>query len=165
MLRLDGIIYTLINLVILYVAMRHFLIGPIQSVLAKRKEMIDQQFAQAQSRQEEAEQKKQQYDELLAHAKEESARMLDTSRDNAQKEYAQRISEAEQQASHILEKAQKDIAQEREKAMGDMQSQIAQVAMAAAGKILMEQADVQVDRSIYDQYITGGGDTREADGN
>lgn len=33
MLRLDGIVFTLINLLILYAALRHFLIGPIQSVL------------------------------------------------------------------------------------------------------------------------------------
>ena len=57
MLRLDGIIFTIINLVILYVAMRHFLIGPIQSVLAKRKELIDSQFAKAEEKEEPTEKK------------------------------------------------------------------------------------------------------------
>ena len=47
MLRLDGIVFTLINLLILYAALRHFLIGPIQSVLEQRKQMIDGQFASA----------------------------------------------------------------------------------------------------------------------
>ena len=53
MLRFDGFIFTLLNLIILYAAMRHFLIGPIQNVLAARKEMIDGQFAAAQSKEEE----------------------------------------------------------------------------------------------------------------
>ena len=122
MLRFDGFIFTLLNLVVLYVAMRHFLIGPIQNVLAARKEMIDKQFATAQSK-------------------------------------------AERQANRILEKAKQDVENEREQAMEAMQKQIAGVAMAAAGKILKEQADSSVDRSIYDQYIAGIGESHEADGN
>ena len=77
MLRLDGIIFTIINLVILYVAMRHFLIGPIQSVLAKRKELIDSQFAKAEEKEAEALELKDKYDDMLSHTKEESARILD----------------------------------------------------------------------------------------
>ena len=70
MLRLDGIIFTIINLVILYVAMRHFLIGPIQSVLAKRKELIDSQFAKAEEKEAEALELKDKYDDMLSHTKE-----------------------------------------------------------------------------------------------
>ena len=81
MLRLDGIIFTIINLVILYVAMRHFLIGPIQSVLAKRKELIDSQFAKAEEKEAEALELKDKYDDMLSHTKEESARILETSRE------------------------------------------------------------------------------------
>ena len=139
MLRFDGFIFTLLNLVVLYVAMRHFLIGPIQNVLAARKEMIDKQFTAAQSKEDEAMQLKQRYDGLLENAKEESKQIVEESRTRAGKE--------------------------REQAMEAMQKQIAGVAMAAAGKILKEQADSSVDRSIYDQYIAGIGESHEADGN
>ena len=158
MLRFDGFIFTLLNLVVLYVAMRHFLIGPIQNVLAARKEMIDKQFATAQSKEDEAMQLKQRYDGLLENAKEES-------RTRAGKEYEERVQKAERQANRILEKAKQDVENEREQAMEAMQKQIAGVAMAAAGKILKEQADSSVDRSIYDQYIAGIGESHEADGN
>ena len=76
MLRLDGIVFTLINLLILYAALRHFLIGPIQSVLEQRKQMIDGQFASAAGKEEQAMQLKGQYEGLLADAKEESRRIL-----------------------------------------------------------------------------------------
>ncbi len=165
MLRFDGFIFTLLNLIILYAAMRHFLIGPIRNVLAARKEMIDGQFAAAQSKEEEAMQLKQQYDGLLENAKEESMQIVEDSKVRADHEYEICVQKAEKQANHILEKARKDVETEREKAMENMQKQIAGVAMAAAGKILMEQADVQVDRSIYDQYIAGIGESHEADGN
>lgn len=41
MLRLDAIVYTLVNLLILYAGLRHFLIKPIQSVMEQRKSMIE----------------------------------------------------------------------------------------------------------------------------
>lgn len=89
MLRLDGIIFTIINLVILYVAMRHFLIGPIQSVLAKRKELIDSQFAKAEEKEAEALELKDKYDDMLSHTKEESARILETSQGKCKKRIRQ----------------------------------------------------------------------------
>lgn len=165
MLRLDGIIFTIINLVILYVAMRHFLIGPIQSVLAKRKELIDSQFAKAEEKEAEALELKDKYDDMLSHTKEESARILETSRENAKKEYDNRIQKAESQASQILAKAQKDIELEREKTIEDLHSQIAQVAMEAAGKILMEKVGASTDQALYNQYITGAGDSHESNSN
>ena len=132
MLRFDGFIFTLLNLVVLYVAMRHFLIGPIQNVLAARKEMIDKQFATAQSKEDEAMQLKQRYDGLLENAKEESKQIVEESRTRAGKEYEERVQKAERQANRILEKAKQDVENEREQAMEAMQKQIAGVAMAAA---------------------------------
>ena len=76
MLRLDGIVFTLINLLILYVALRHFLIGPIRSVLEQRKQLIDGQFASAAGKEEQALQLKKQYEGLLADAKDQSRKIL-----------------------------------------------------------------------------------------
>ena len=163
MLRLDGVIFTLINLLVLYAAMKHFLFGPIQNVLNQRKEIVQNQLTDAQHSKEEAEKTKQEYEGLLLHAKEESMQMMETARVNAQKEYDSKLEEASLQADHILEKAQKDIVLEQEKAMGDMQSRIAQVAMAAAGKILMENADSTKNQLIYDEYIKRAGEGYEAD--
>ena len=74
--------------------------------------------------------------------------------------------EQKRQANRILEKAKQDVETTSAKqAMEAMQKQIAGVAMAAAGKILKEQAHSSVDRSIYDQYIAGIGESHEADGN
>ncbi len=102
---------------------------------------------------------------MLSHTKEESARILETSRENAKKEYDNRIQKAESQASQILAKAQKDIELEREKTIEDLHSQIAQVAMEAAGKILMEKVDASTDQALYNQYITGAGDSHESNSN
>ena len=56
MLNFDiNILWSLINLIILFVLMRLFLFKPIKKVLAKRKEMIDSQFKEAEEKEKSAE--------------------------------------------------------------------------------------------------------------
>ncbi len=46
MIKIDiNLVFTIINLIVLYLLMKKFLFGPIISVMEKRKTMIDQQFA------------------------------------------------------------------------------------------------------------------------
>lgn len=164
MLRLDGIVFTLINLLLLYAGLRHFLIRPIQTVLEKRSRLISGQFSEARKKEAAAEEKKERYETLLANAKSESVRMLEESRAAAQKEYEQKLLEAETQAEHILKKAQRDAEMERERAVAEVQTQIAQVAVAAAGKLLLQHTDSAVNQSIYEQYIGKAGERHGADG-
>ena len=69
MLRLDVIVYTLVNLLILYAGLRHFLIKPIQSVMEQRKSMIEKQFSEAKETMDEANRQKNDYEDLLKGVK------------------------------------------------------------------------------------------------
>lgn len=164
MLRLDGIIFTLVNLLILYAGLRHFLIRPVQTVLEKRSRLISEQFSEAQEKEAAADEKKERYEVLLANAKSESVHMLEKSKAAAQKAYEQKLLDAETQAEHILKKARKDAALEKEKAAAQLQTQIAQAAAAAAGKLLMQHTDSAVNQLIYEQYIGKAGEIHGADG-
>ena len=42
-----NLVFTIINLIVLYLLMKKFLFGPILNVMEQRKNMIDQQFASA----------------------------------------------------------------------------------------------------------------------
>ena len=76
MLRLDAIVYTLVNLLILYAGLRHFLIKPIQSVMEQRKSMIEKQFSEAKETMDEANRQKIDYEDLLKGAKEEARHIV-----------------------------------------------------------------------------------------
>lgn len=165
MLRLDGIIYTIINLIILYVALRHFLVGPIQAVLAKRKSLIEGQLANAKETQEKADSLKAQYDTMLSNAKEESVKIIEQSRETAQKEYDQKMEDAQQDAAQLMERTRKNLELEKEKNMAQMQEQIAGVAMAAVGKILADNANSDINEAIYQQYIENAGGAYDTNGN
>ena len=49
-----NLVFTIINLIVLYLLMKKFLFGPILNVMEQRKNMIDQQFASAKDTEEQA---------------------------------------------------------------------------------------------------------------
>ena len=166
MLKLDlsTIVLTLINLIVLYLLMKKFLINPVLSIMKQREAMIQGQFADAKRAQQEADKEKQQYQEKITTAREESVKIVEQARANATAEYEAKVAAAEQKTRSMLEKAQKQIEQEREIALRDMQSEISTLAMAAAGKILSESKGQEQDRSLYQEFFAKAGDVDDADG-
>ena len=79
-----NLVFTIINLIVLYLLMKKFLFGPILNVMEQRKNMIDQQFASAKDTEEQAYELKGKYEDALKSAKDESMRIVNQSgRDRA----------------------------------------------------------------------------------
>ena len=73
MIKIDiNLVFTIINLLVLYLLMKKFLFGPIIKVMDVRKAMIDQQFAGAKEQEDQAKALKEQYEGALKSAREES---------------------------------------------------------------------------------------------
>ena len=115
LLRIDwNVLFTIINLIVLYLLLKKFLIGPVTGIMQKRKEMIEGQLADADDKKKQAGELKQQYEDMLKGAHEESVKILEEARKNAQKEYDSKVKSADAQADKIIENAQKTIELERE---------------------------------------------------
>ena len=71
-----NLVFTIINLIVLYLLMKKFLFGPILNVMEQRKNMIDQQFASAKETEEKAYELKGKYEDALKSAKDESMRIV-----------------------------------------------------------------------------------------
>ena len=89
MIKIDiNLVFTIINLIVLYLLMKKFLFGPIIGVMEKRKAMIDEQFASAEKTTTEANQLKGQYEDALKSAKEESFSIVEQAKDEAKVQYS-----------------------------------------------------------------------------
>ena len=147
-----NLVFTIINLIVLYLLMKKFLFGPILNVMEQRKNMIDQQFASAKDTEEQAYELKGKYEDALKSAKDESMRIVNQAKD-----------EAKVQAERIVKDAntQADIRTEQENAMKAMESRVAEIALDAASKIMGEKNSSQQDLSLYDQFIKEAGDSND----
>ena len=144
MIKIDiNLVFTIINLLVLYLLMKKFLFGPIIKVMDERKAMIDQQFAGAKAQEDQAKALKEQYEGALKSAREESFQIMEQARKEA--------------------KAQEDINTERENAMRQMKDDVASLAMEAAGKIIGKNSGADQDLSLYDQFIEKAGDPDDSD--
>ena len=153
MLRLDGIVFTIINLIVLYLILRHFLIGPIRNIMQKRDEMLAKQFADAKAKEEQAAEMKTQYEALI----------LENAKARADSEYEKRLDQAKKEADKVVQRANVAASQEKEKMLGDVQSQISALALTAARKVLLDGDTKEQNAAFYREFTKKAGETYDTD--
>ena len=151
-----GLVWTIINLIVLFLLLRHFLINPVSNIMEQRRKLIADGLQNAQDTQDEANRLKAEYEEALSGAKKESAEIVDKARIDARAEYNRIVGEAGAKAGNIIENAKENVRIEREQTMKELQSQIAGLAIASAEKIVGDK-----EQNIYDQFLGEVGGTDE----
>lgn len=151
-----GLVWTIINLIVLFLLLRHFLINPVSNIMEQRRKLIADGLQNAQDTQDEANRLKAEYEEALSGAKKESAEIVDKARIGARAEYDRIVGEAGAKAGNIIENAKENVRIEREQTMKELQSQIAGLAIASAEKIVGDK-----EQNIYDQFLGEVGGTDE----
>ena len=157
-----NLVWNIINLIVLYLLLKHFLIGPVMNIMEQRKLMIEEGFRNAQTAQDDANRLKQEYETALSGAKQESVQLIEDARKSAKAEYDRIIIEAGEKADTMLESAKESVRVEREQTMKELKSQIAGLAAASAAKIISGNADEKESQDLYDQFLKEAG---ENDGN
>ena len=151
-----GLVWTIINLIVLFLLLRHFLINPVSNIMEQRRKLIADGLQNAQDTQDAANRVKAEYEEALSGAKKESAEIVDKARIDARAEYDRIVGEAGAKAGNIIENAKENVRIEREQTMKELQSQIAGLAIASAEKIVGDK-----EQNIYDQFLGEVGGTDE----
>ena len=159
MLKLGwDLVFTIINLIVLYLLLKKFLIGPVTGIMEKRKALIESSLEDAAAQKNQAQEMKQQYEQSLAASRLESDEIVARARIDARAEYEQILKDAGVQAGQIIENARKSVEAEREQALREMKAQIASLAMDAAEKVTAGKAGAELDQALFDQFITETGD-------
>jgi len=160
MIKIDlTILWTIINLIILYILYRKFLYKRVQDVLDKRREMIDGKIRNAEEEKDKAVALQKEYEDSLANAKVEARQIVEDARGRADTEYNRIVGEAQEQAASLITKANETIAAEREKAMKDAQSEVTELAMLAAAKIIGEAGNAETNAKLYNEFLTKAGES------
>jgi len=161
MLRLDiNLVFTIINLLVLYFLMKKFLFKPVNNIIAKREEAIQKQYDDANETKAQAQELKSQYEASLAGAKEDSAKLVQEAREKARVEYDRIVKSADDEVAKKMQKAEETIEEEKRKSLRSMQDQIQDLVVAAATKVVGEQVNAEDSRRLYDDFIAEMGETK-----
>lgn len=159
MLKLDiNLLFTVINILILYVIVRKFLFGPVQKILDARQAEIDKQYADAQGVQTAAEELKHRYEASLENIDVEREEILRQTKAKADQDYERVLGEARTQADKIVEDAKKTADAEQQKRMQQAKEEIADLVVTATAKIVASRQDAEADRELYNQFIAKTGE-------
>lgn len=164
MLRVDmNLVFTIINLLVLYLLMKKFLFGPVVDIMEKRKNLIEEQFANAATAQKNADELKSQYEDTLKTANSDADTIIQEAKKTAKDEYDRIVLDANNQAGKIIENAEKAVVLQREKTLRSLESEIAGLAMEAVTKVIGEQADCLDNSRLYDEFLDKAGDADDTD--
>ena len=138
MLSLNGwtLFFTLINVLVLFLGLKKFLLKPVMNVVNQREEMIQNQLTNAAETKKQAEQLKDEYQAELATAHDQAEEIIVMAKKRAEVEYNNVIMKTREEAEHMLSKAKADIMNEQEKAKKEAQDEITKLAIQAARKIM-----------------------------
>ena len=133
------IIFTIINLLVLYFFFRKFLFGRVNAVLAQREQLIQQQIAEAEAANARAQQAQAEYEQKLATARQEAAQLMADAKQRADAAYADRLAEADADA--------------RQRAEDAARGGVAQLAVLAAAEIAAKRLDTDDDRALAEEFL------------
>lgn len=151
------IVWTIVNLIVLYLIYRKFLYNRVQKTLDDRKNSINSKFKQAREEKEKALSLQKEYEDSLANAKIEARQIVEDARGRADAEYERIVNEAKAESENIIKKANETIAQEREKAMKDAQAEVRELALLAAAKIIGGASNAETNEKLYNEFLTKAG--------
>lgn len=159
-----SLVYNIINLIVLCLLLKHFLIKPVLGIMDKRQAMIDEGLKNARNAEEEAALLKSRYEDALKDARAESGRIVEEARGRAKKEYDRIVLEADKAAAENLKKGRESLEAERARTMEELKGRIAEVALCAARQVSESSKSVPEDLALYDRFIEEAGESHDADG-
>ena len=152
------LIFTWLNLFILYTMIKKFLFKPVNNMLEQRKNEINEMYATAQEAQTNAEQMEKEYSEKMALAREEAGEIIKQATLSAQRREQEIISEAREKAAIMTKRAEAEIAQERKKAYQEIKNDISDISVAIAGKMVQREISAADHEALISQFIENVGE-------
>lgn len=149
---LDILIH-IINIVVLFLLLRLILFKPVSRFLSERSERINAQLSDAETRLNEAEALKQEYQKQLDKAVEEGHDVVRASKTKASQEAQLILTEAKGQTDRMFDEAQARIAKEKDRALEQMHQEVAQLSVDIAARILKREITETDNMALAEEFF------------
>lgn len=148
-----NIIWTFVDLIVLYVLMKKFLFARVQKVLDQRQEMIQGQMDHAKEQEALANQNLQQAQETVENATKEAREKAQRILEAASRKEKEQLQASEEEAKRILISSRKQAEQERQKLLADTQDEMVTIAMLAARKAVGNNINEEKEKALFDDLL------------
>ena len=146
-------LFTFMNLLLLFYFARKFLFKPVKKMIDSRQEEIDNLYEDAGKAKSDAEQFKAEYEVKLEQATAESEEIMRRAVRNAQLKEEEILKEARDEAAKTLQRAEEQIESERKQAMEDIKNDVSDIAIDIASAVLSREISEDEHREMIDGFI------------
>jgi len=146
-------IWTAVNLLVLYVALRLILFKPVTQFMKNRTKSIKDALEEAEKNKAEAMELKRKYQEQLHAARAEAESIINEARVRGDREYDAIVTNALKHADDIITKANRDIERDKEQAFKEVRNQVASLALIAASKVIEANMDTESNRALVRKFL------------
>ncbi len=154
-----SILFTVINLLILFILMKLFLFKPVNKIIEKRQQEADAQIKEADDAKAAAQEMQQKYEETMKGITEECDQKMAETYKAATAEYDRIINEANEQAKLMIKDAQEEAEVEKAKILRHANADITDMVIAATAKVVAAKSNEDTDKELYEQFLTKAGDS------
>lgn len=148
-----NIIWTFVDLIVLYVLLKKFLFARVQKVLDQRQEMIQGQMDHAKEQEALANQNLQQARETVENATKEAREKAQHILEAASRKEKEQLQASEEEAKRILISSRKQAEQERKKLLADTQDEMVTIAMLAARKAVGNNINEEKGKALFEDLL------------
>lgn len=162
MIKLDiSILWNIINILVLFLILRKFLIKPVLSVIEKRQQLIDDSFDTAKAKQRDADKVKGEYTEKMAKIDAQAESIIAKAQTDMALAYDRTLQEAKDNADRITRAAEETVERKKRQAIEEAQQHIASLVMDATEKLISEKDLSNTDKAAYDDFILKAGENND----
>ena len=151
-------IFQICNLLLLAAGVKHFLFKPVQNVVQKRKEQVEDTYANAEKAEGEALAMREECEKRLAGAKDEASDIVKTATVRASARTEEMMTAARAEVAALKTKADAEIESERRKAASDLKNDISELVLNIAGLVVEKEIDPSAHKDLIDDFISHVGD-------
>lgn len=152
------LIFTWINLIILFLLMKKILFKPVKNIIDQRQNEIDKMYSDAEESKHNAEEMEKDYTKKLSEAKQEAQEIVTSAVKTAKLDSEKIIKETQAQVSAMKQAAQEQINLEKKAAVEEAKADIASMAVYIAEKVIEKEINAKDHEEIVEKCINEMGD-------
>ena len=154
-------LFTLVNLLIIFLLMKKFLFKPVKNMIDSRQREIDDLYADANASKDDAAALKAQYEQRLEEANAEKEAILKDAYRKAQLRDEEMLRDAQAQAAKTLQRADEQIALEKKRALNDIKDEVSVMAVNIASAVLSRDIKKNEHEDLIDSFIENLGESHD----
>lgn len=152
-IEVSKIIATLVNFLILFLILKHYLFKPVNNMIDKRQNEIVDKINKTDEDMKKAEALKSENDKILSGAKDEGKNIVEGYKVKAEQLSSDIVKDARDEADTIIKRAKTEAERQTEKAADEIKTQIVDLAVLMSSKALGETIDEDQHRRLIKDFI------------